>query len=206
MRLAHLGYKCSRYKALDPAVATLPSLLYMSRRGLSLLRGSGSSACVRWLEASSLTSIYFLSSGSPKVRKIVTTLHLLCSQHFFLFLLLFAFKLTMVAATQADPNINNEDARSTSSTLVSGEHNMRNDAEAVPEQGGPTAAPTAHHTSSPQIRHGFDQELYEEDIIRFLYFSEKRHDTNAKPNVVVRNALKDWVREREQCERCVCVR
>ncbi|KAL0143777.1 WD repeat-containing protein mip1 [Mucor lusitanicus] len=103
----------------------------------------------------------------------------------------------MVAATQADPNINNEDARSTSSTLVSGEHNMRNDAEAVPEQGGPTAAPTAHHTSSPQIRHGFDQELYEEDIIRFLYFSEKRHDTNAKPNVVVRNALKDWrLRER----------
>ncbi|KAG1059610.1 hypothetical protein G6F42_028253 [Rhizopus arrhizus] len=105
----------------------------------------------------------------------------------------------MVAATQTDPNNNNEDARSTSSTLVSGEHNTRNDAEVVPETSGATAPDhaTANTTSSPQIRHGFDQELYEEDIIRFLYFSEKRHDTNAKPNVVVRNALKDWrLRER----------
>ena len=111
----------------------------------------------------------------------------------------------MVAATQADLNNNNEDARSTSSTLVSGEHNIRNDE--VPERttttaatatATATAAATANNAinniNSSQIRHGFDQEIYEEDIIRFLYFSEKRHDTNAKPNVVVRNALKDWVR------------
>lgn len=105
----------------------------------------------------------------------------------------------MVTATQADLNNNNEDARSTSSTLVNGEHNIRNDE--VPERTTTTATTTtaaANNTTtninSPQIRHGFDQEIYEEDIIRFLYFSEKRHDTNAKPNVVVRNALKDWVR------------
>lgn len=104
----------------------------------------------------------------------------------------------MVTATQADLNNNNEDARSTSSTLVSGEHNIRNDE--VPERTttATTTTATANNTTtninSPQIRHGFDQEIYEEDIIRFLYFSEKRHDTNAKPNVVVRNALKDWVR------------
>ncbi len=90
----------------------------------------------------------------------------------------------MVAATQTDTN-NNEDARSTSSTLVNGEHGVRNDVD-VPER-------RANEENLPSIRHGFDQELYEEDIIRFLYFSEKRHDSNAKPNVVVRNALKDWV-------------
>lgn len=114
----------------------------------------------------------------------------------------------MVAATQADPNSNNEDARSTSSTLVSGEHNTRSDAEAVPEQRGAAPNTTSNTAHSPQIRHGFDQELYEEDIIRFLYFSEKRHDTNAKPNGVVRNALKDWVRRRwsSSMSVCVCVR
>ncbi|OBZ85750.1 WD repeat-containing protein mip1 [Choanephora cucurbitarum] len=90
----------------------------------------------------------------------------------------------MVAATQADPN--NEDARSTSSTLVNGEH--RNDL-------AETERATNH--SSSQIRHGFDQEFYEEDIIRFLYFSEKRHDTTTKSSTSARNALKDWrLRER----------
>ncbi|KAI9477985.1 MAG: raptor N-terminal caspase like domain-containing protein [Benjaminiella poitrasii] len=82
----------------------------------------------------------------------------------------------MVTATQLDQsNIHNEDARSTSSTLVSGEH--RNEDE--------------RNRTNP-IRHGFDQESYEEDIIRFLYFSEKRHDTNAKPGQLIQKALKDW--------------
>lgn len=90
----------------------------------------------------------------------------------------------MVAATQLDTS-NNEDARSTSSTLVNGEHGVRNDVD-VPEERNT-------EENLLNIRHGFDQELYEEDIIRFLYFSEKRHDSNAKPNTVVRNTLKDWV-------------
>ncbi|CAO3644478.1 unnamed protein product [Mucor hiemalis] len=94
----------------------------------------------------------------------------------------------MVAATQLDTS-NNEDARSTSSTLVNGEHGVRNDVH-VPEE-------RTTEENLLNIRHGFDQELYEEDIIRFLYFSEKRHDSNAKPNTVVRNTLKDWrLRER----------
>lgn len=103
----------------------------------------------------------------------------------------------MVSATQLDlnnnNNNNNEDARSTSSTLVSGEHasNSRNDVD-VPERNNPTDQEDEDENTT-QIRHGFDEELYEEDIIRFLYFSEKRHDSNAKPNAVVRNALKDWV-------------
>lgn len=105
----------------------------------------------------------------------------------------------MVTATQSDlNNNNNEDARSTSSTLVNGgeNNNARNDVD-VPEreQDISTTTTTNNNTNgtTSQIRHGFDQELYEEDIIRFLYFSEKRHDSNAKPNAVVRNALKDWV-------------
>lgn len=69
---------------------------------------------------------------------------------------------------------NNEDAKSTSSTLVNGEETTRNNQNA-------------------QMRHGFDEELYEEDIIRFLYFSEKRHEANSKSNTPVKNALKDWV-------------
>lgn len=103
----------------------------------------------------------------------------------------------MVTATQSDlNNNNNEDARSTSSTLVNGgeNNNARNDVD-VPEREQDISTTTNNNTNgtTSQIRHGFDQELYEEDIIRFLYFSEKRHDSNAKPNAVVRNALKDWV-------------
>ncbi|CAO3689045.1 unnamed protein product [Rhizopus stolonifer] len=73
---------------------------------------------------------------------------------------------------------NNEDTKSTSSTLVNGEE-------------------TARNNDDIQTRHGFDQELYEEDIIRFLYYSEKRHETNGKLNSQVKSALKDWrLRER----------
>lgn len=72
--------------------------------------------------------------------------------------------------------IDNEDAKSTSSTLVNGGETTRNN----------------HNV---QMRHGFDQELYEEDIIRFLYYSEKRHETNGKPNTLTKNTLKDWVND-----------
>jgi regulator-associated protein of mTOR len=100
----------------------------------------------------------------------------------------------MVAATtNVDPN---EDARSTSSTLVNGENSARNDVD-VSER--PAQQTTTTTTAANQVRHGFDQELYEEDIIRFLYYSEKRHDTNAKPNpnvavnVGTDNNKNDWV-------------
>ncbi|KAG0761248.1 hypothetical protein G6F32_001269 [Rhizopus arrhizus] len=72
---------------------------------------------------------------------------------------------------------NNEDTKSTSSTLVNGEELARN----------------SHNI---QTRHGFDQELYEEDI-RFLYYSEKRHEINGKPDSQTKSILKDWrLRER----------
>lgn len=101
----------------------------------------------------------------------------------------------MVTAMQSDPT-HNEDARSSSSTLVSGDA-IRNDVD-VPEQ-----PPIEENTL--QIRHGFDQESYEEDIIHFLYFSEKRHDTNSKPNVVARNTLKDWVKEKVYTLNSPCI-
>lgn len=85
----------------------------------------------------------------------------------------------MVTATQSE-FYNNEDAKSTSSTIVS-EEQLRNNANE--EMNG----------DRTQIRHGFDLESYEEDIIHFLYFSEKRHETNAKPNSLISNNLKDWV-------------
>ncbi|KAG2234459.1 raptor N-terminal caspase like domain-containing protein [Thamnidium elegans] len=100
----------------------------------------------------------------------------------------------MVTALQSEPN--NEDAKSTSSTLVNGEHCARNEADAE-RTTIPATEESRSNLNLPQIRHGFDQEMYEEDIIRFLYFSEKRHDSNAQPNATVRNALKDWrLRER----------
>ncbi|KAI9030878.1 hypothetical protein CLU79DRAFT_831399 [Phycomyces nitens] len=82
---------------------------------------------------------------------------------------------------------NNEDARSTSSTLVSREANPRNDND-VPDT---TGERTSLDYVSP-VRHGFDQEIYEEDLMRFLFFSEKRHDTNATPATTTQNALLDW--------------
>ncbi|KAG1056979.1 hypothetical protein G6F43_001173 [Rhizopus delemar] len=73
---------------------------------------------------------------------------------------------------------NNEDTKSTSSTLVNGEELARN-------------------SHDIQARHGFDQELYEEDIIRFLYYSEKRHEINGKSDSQTKSILKDWrLRER----------
>ncbi|KAI8374753.1 raptor N-terminal caspase like domain-containing protein [Radiomyces spectabilis] len=100
----------------------------------------------------------------------------------------------MPTATQSTPSdANNEDARSTrstSSTLVNGENNAR--AESDPERQSSTVDMPASSQVNPTVRHGFDQELYGEDIIRFLYFSEKRHNTHATANPELRNALLDW--------------
>ncbi|KAI7868605.1 hypothetical protein BDF14DRAFT_1956350 [Spinellus fusiger] len=84
----------------------------------------------------------------------------------------------------------NEDARSTSSTLVNGEAGVRNE-DALPE---PSQENTRHDTINPlsSVRHGFDEETYEEDIMRFLYYSEKRHDTLAHANPNGQNTLLDW--------------
>ncbi|KAI9272712.1 raptor N-terminal caspase like domain-containing protein [Phascolomyces articulosus] len=89
----------------------------------------------------------------------------------------------------------NEDARSTSSTLVNGE---RNDTD---HENRTTL--TTHEEQQQQrrtvstIRHGFDLAMFEDDVLSFLHFSDKRHDTNAKPDPTVRNVSLDWrLRER----------
>ncbi|KAI8984718.1 raptor N-terminal caspase like domain-containing protein [Mycotypha africana] len=100
-------------------------------------------------------------------------------------------------------NKDNDDNKSTSSTLVgeneSGSNNNHNTSSNMNNDedldDGSSLQRQGHNNN--EVRHGFDQEAYEEDIIRFLYFTEKRHDTNAKPNATVRTALKDWrLRER----------
>lgn len=92
-------------------------------------------------------------------------------------------------ASASDPN--NEDARSTSSTLVNGEHSTRNDNDDVrstTEQQQQRQTPT-----TGVVRHGFDNAAYEDDVLSFLHFSERRHETNAKHNVAVRQVSLDWV-------------
>ncbi|KAI8086100.1 raptor N-terminal caspase like domain-containing protein [Halteromyces radiatus] len=97
----------------------------------------------------------------------------------------------MPIATPVIASDTNEDARSTSSTLVNGEINNRNEPDTT------TSDEQPQDNNNSTIRHGFDQEIFEEDIIRFLYYSEKRHDTNAKPHPIGRNTLLDWrLRER----------
>ncbi|CAO3591263.1 unnamed protein product [Absidia cylindrospora] len=111
----------------------------------------------------------------------------------------------MPIATPVIASDTNEDARSTSSTLVNGENSTR--IETILGQTSNNQSATANTTTDEQqqqgghnsstIRHGFDQEVFEEDIIRFLYYSEKRHETNAKPHPVIPNTLLDWrLRER----------
>ncbi|KAI8333711.1 raptor N-terminal caspase like domain-containing protein [Chlamydoabsidia padenii] len=114
----------------------------------------------------------------------------------------------MPTATQVTASDTNEDARSTSSTLVNGDNSNRNETENGTTSNQIVAVATTSTDDRQQqqqqqqqphttIRHGFDQEVFEEDIIRFLYYSEKRHDTNAKPHLVVPNTLLDWrLRER----------
>ncbi|KAF7731549.1 hypothetical protein EC973_009313 [Apophysomyces ossiformis] len=97
----------------------------------------------------------------------------------------------MPTATQPSISDQNEDARSTSSTLVNGENSARNEVDVTQTQHTDERRSANQAATSP-VRLGFDQDIYEEDIIRFLYFSEKRHDTNAKPNPAVQSALLDW--------------
>ncbi|KAI8985958.1 raptor N-terminal caspase like domain-containing protein [Pilobolus umbonatus] len=93
----------------------------------------------------------------------------------------------MVVSYQHTTESTNEDAKSTSSTLVNGgDIHSRNDIDL------PETVPEIEDTPSSLSRHGFDEENFEEDILRFLYFSEKRHDTNAKPTVSVKNSFKEW--------------
>lgn len=88
----------------------------------------------------------------------------------------------------SDPN--NEDARSTSSTLVNGEHSARNDNDDVRST---TEQQQRHTPTTGVVRHGFDNAAYEDDVLSFLHFSERRHETNAKHNVAVRQVSLDWV-------------
>lgn len=83
---------------------------------------------------------------------------------------------------------NNEDARSTSSTLVNGEHSNRNENESNRD------ADDGQPISTSNVRHGFDISIEDEEAISFLHFSEKRHDTNAKPNPSIRKVSLEWVR------------
>ncbi|KAI7884176.1 hypothetical protein K492DRAFT_40086 [Lichtheimia hyalospora FSU 10163] len=92
----------------------------------------------------------------------------------------------------SDPN--NEDARSTSSTLVNGEHGTRNDND---ELRSTTEQQQRQTPTTGVVRHGFDNAAYEDDVLSFLHFSERRHETNAKHNVAVRQVSLDWrLRER----------
>ncbi|KAG0172829.1 hypothetical protein DFQ29_008217 [Apophysomyces sp. BC1021] len=103
----------------------------------------------------------------------------------------------MPTATQPSISDLNEDARSTSSTLVNGENSARND-DVMQNQQNDDRRSTSQSATSP-VRLGFDQDIYEEDIIRFLYYSEKRHDTNAKPNPAIQSALLDWANMQMVC-------
>lgn len=100
----------------------------------------------------------------------------------------------MPAATLRAASETNEDAQSTSSTLINGTNNHR---QLNDSNGQATIITTTEHNensiNNSVIRHGFDQEIFEEDIIRFLYYSEKRHDTNARPHGESQSALLDWV-------------
>lgn len=91
---------------------------------------------------------------------------------------------TNIAGTS---DTNNEDARSTSSTLVNGEHSRNeNESNRVNDSG--------QQISTNAARHGFDILTEDEETISFLHYSEKRHDTNAKPNPSIRNVPLEWVR------------
>ncbi|CAO3617018.1 unnamed protein product [Cunninghamella blakesleeana] len=104
----------------------------------------------------------------------------------------------------ATPRVNsetNENSQSTSSTLVNGSNN-NNNTRIINETNGQITTTSEsrqdyNNNNKSTIRHGFDQEIFEEDIIRFLYYSEKRHETNAKSHAIPRNTLLDWrLRER----------
>ena len=109
----------------------------------------------------------------------------------------------------------NEDARSTSSTLVNGErndidndnNNNNNRTNATTTTNTTTTTTTTNEEQQQQqqqrgtgstIRHGFDHAVYEDDVLSFLHFSDKRHDTNAKPDPTVRSVSLDWVSKKKK--------
>ncbi|CAM0135452.1 unnamed protein product [Umbelopsis sp. WA50703] len=102
----------------------------------------------------------------------------------------------------AQPDANNDDARSTSSTLVSGEG--KPDDETDEQSQTPTAEQVASHLNATSledpisnVRHGFDDQIYEEELIRYMYYTERRHETDGKPSNSTTGALQDWrLRER----------
>jgi regulator-associated protein of mTOR len=98
------------------------------------------------------------------------------------------------------PDPNNDDARSTSSTLVSGEGKQPDEENEAPvnspaaEQVVDTFSTMSLNDPISNVRHGFDEQVYEEELIRFMYYTEKRHDSNGQPAPVVVNTLQDWVK------------
>jgi regulator-associated protein of mTOR len=99
----------------------------------------------------------------------------------------------------AQPDANNDDARSTSSTLVSGEG--KPDDETDEQSQTPTAEQVASHLNATSledpisnVRHGFDDQIYEEELIRYMYYTERRHETDGKPSNSTTGALQDWVK------------
>jgi hypothetical protein len=99
---------------------------------------------------------------------------------------------------QADPS--NDDARSTSSTLVSREGKQpdeENEGQSqllTPDQVLDTFNSMTLNDAISNVRHGFDEQVYEEELIRFMYYTEKRHESNGKPSPTVAGTLQDWVK------------
>lgn len=99
----------------------------------------------------------------------------------------------------AQPDANNDDARSTSSTLVSGEG--KPDDETDEHSQTPTTDQlttqinaTSLEDSVTNVRHGFDDQIYEEELIRYMYYTERRHETDGKPSNTTADGLQDWVK------------
>jgi len=109
---------------------------------------------------------------------------------------------TTVDGSAAQPDNSNDDARSTSSTLVSGEGKQDDETESqshltTTEQITDTLHSTSLNDPISNVRHGFDEQIYEEELIRFMYYTEKRHESNGKPANMTVGALQDWrLRER----------
>ncbi|CAO3678856.1 unnamed protein product [Umbelopsis vinacea] len=106
----------------------------------------------------------------------------------------------MADGITAQPDINNDNARSTSSTLVSGEG--KQDDESKPhltntDQVTDSLNSTSLNDPISSVRHGFDEQIYEEELIRFMYYTEKRHESNGTPVNMAVGTLQDWrLRER----------
>lgn len=103
---------------------------------------------------------------------------------------------TMADGITAQPDINNDDARSTSSTLVSGEGKQDDESEphlTTTDQVTDSLNSTSLNDPISSVRHGFDEQIYEEELIRFMYYTEKRHESNGTPVNMAVGTLQDWV-------------